>query len=55
LFKYNPVFIPPYRILGSLDDLTTWDFHARCDGRTKTLMLVENTDGNVFGDFAPVE
>jgi hypothetical protein len=30
-------------------------FHRRCDGRAPTLTLIEDTDGNIFGGFTPVE
>jgi hypothetical protein len=31
------------------------DFHGRCDGRAKTLAFIEDTAGNIFGGFTPVE
>jgi outer membrane murein-binding lipoprotein Lpp len=40
---------------GSRDGFTAKEFHRRCDGRTNTLTLILDTDGNVFGGFTPVE
>jgi hypothetical protein len=31
------------------------DFHRRCDGHANTLTLIEDTAGNIFGGFTPVE
>jgi hypothetical protein len=31
------------------------DFHARCDGHAPTLTLIQDTDGNIFSGFTPVE
>jgi hypothetical protein len=31
------------------------DFHGRCDGHAPTLTLIEDTNGNIFGGFTPVE
>jgi hypothetical protein len=39
----------------SRDGFTAREFHRRCDGHKNTLMLSEDTDGNVFGGFTPVE
>jgi hypothetical protein len=30
------------------------DFHDRCDGHAPTLTLIEDTGGNIFGGFTPV-
>jgi hypothetical protein len=30
-------------------------FHGRCDGHANTLTLIEDTEGNIFGGFTPVE
>jgi hypothetical protein len=40
---------------GSRDGFGVKDFHGRCDGRPNTLTLVEDTGGNIFGGFTPVE
>jgi hypothetical protein len=40
---------------GSRDGYTAEEFHRRCDGHANTLTLIEDTDGNVFGGFTPVE
>jgi hypothetical protein len=40
---------------GSRDGFGAEDFHRRCDGRGRTLTLIEDTEGNVFGGFTPVE
>jgi hypothetical protein len=31
------------------------DFHGRCDGHVPTLILIQDTAGNIFGGFTPVE
>jgi hypothetical protein len=40
---------------GSRDGFGARDFHARCDGHANTLTLVEDSKGNIFGGFTPVE
>jgi hypothetical protein len=40
---------------GSCDGFGVDDFHARCDGHANTLTLIEDTKGNIFGGFTPVE
>jgi hypothetical protein len=30
-------------------------FHGRCDGHAPTLTLIQDTEGNIFGGFTPVE
>jgi hypothetical protein len=30
-------------------------FHGRCDGQAPTLTLIQDTVGNIFGGFTPVE
>jgi hypothetical protein len=40
---------------GSRDGFGVDDFHGRCDGRAPTLTLIEDTKGNIFGGFTPVE
>jgi hypothetical protein len=40
---------------GSRDGFIAREFHCRCDGRANTLMLILNTDGNVFGGFTAVK
>jgi hypothetical protein len=40
---------------GSRDGFGGRDFHHRCDGHANTLTLVQDTRGNIFGGFTPVE
>jgi hypothetical protein len=40
---------------GGRDGFGVRDFHGRCDGHANTLTVILDTDGNVFGGFAPVE
>jgi hypothetical protein len=40
---------------GSRDCFRARDFHKRCDGQANTLTLIEDTAGNIFGGFTPVE
>jgi hypothetical protein len=40
---------------GSRDGFGVRDFHSRCDGHAPTLTLIEDTTGNIFGGFTPVE
>jgi hypothetical protein len=40
---------------GSRDGFTAQEFQRRCDGRAKTLTLIADPDGNVFGGFTPVK
>jgi hypothetical protein len=40
---------------GSRDGFDGDDFHGRCDGHAPTLTLIQDTKGNVFGGFTPVE
>jgi uncharacterized coiled-coil protein SlyX len=40
---------------GSRDGFGARDFHERCDGRATTLTLIQDTEGNIFGGFTPVE
>jgi hypothetical protein len=40
---------------GSRDGFGAGDFHGRCDGHANTLTLIEDTAGNIFGGFTPVE
>jgi hypothetical protein len=40
---------------GSRDGFRARDFHSRCDGHAPTLSLIQDTDGNIFGGFTPVE
>jgi hypothetical protein len=40
---------------GSCDGFRAKDFHGRCDGHANTLTFIEDTAGNIFGGFAPVE
>jgi thiol-disulfide isomerase/thioredoxin len=40
---------------GSRDGLGAGDFHRRCNGSAPTLTLLQDTDGNIFDGFTPVE
>jgi hypothetical protein len=40
---------------GSRDGFRAKDFHIRCDGHANTLTFIEDTKGNIFGIFTPVE
>jgi hypothetical protein len=40
---------------GSRDGFGARDFHGRCDGHAPTLTLIQDTGGNIFGGFTPVE
>jgi hypothetical protein len=40
---------------GSRDGFDAGDFHDRCDGHAPTLTLIQDTEGNIFGGFTPVE
>jgi hypothetical protein len=40
---------------GSRDGFRARDFHGRCDGHAPTLTLIQDTAGNIFGGFTPVE
>jgi hypothetical protein len=40
---------------GSRDGFDAQEFHRRCDGHTRTLTVILDTEGNIFGGFTPVE
>jgi hypothetical protein len=40
---------------GSRDGFTANSFHERCDGHENTLMIVIDTEGNIFGGFTPAQ
>jgi hypothetical protein len=40
---------------GSRDGFGADDFHGRCDGHANTLTFIEDTEGNIFGGFTPVQ
>jgi hypothetical protein len=40
---------------GSRDGFGASDFHCRCDSHAPTLTLIQDTDGNIFGGFTPVQ
>jgi hypothetical protein len=40
---------------GTLNGFGAGDFHGRCDGHANTLTFIEDTEGNYFGGFTPVE
>jgi hypothetical protein len=46
-----------WRVLcrGSRDGFTAKEFHHRCDGHANILILILDTNGNVFGGFTPVK
>ena len=39
---------------GTRDGFGAYDFHRLCDNKGKTLVLIKNTSGHVFGGFASV-
>jgi hypothetical protein len=39
---------------GTRDGFGGRDFHNRCDGHGNTLMIIEDTEGNIFGGYTPV-
>ena len=39
---------------GTRDGFGASDFHRRCDNRGKTVVLVKNTSGHIFGGFASI-
>ena len=39
----------------SRDDTTTINFHARCDNKGKTLILIETKDGKRFGGYTSLQ
>jgi hypothetical protein len=39
---------------GSRDGFGVREFHGRCDGHRNTLVLIEETEGNIFGGFTPL-
>jgi hypothetical protein len=40
---------------GSRDGFRAKNFHGRCDGHANTLTFIEDTAGNIFGGFTPLE
>jgi hypothetical protein len=40
---------------GSRDGFGASQFHGRCDGHASTLTVILDTEGNIFGEFTPVE
>jgi hypothetical protein len=40
---------------GSRDGFGAHDFHRLCDHHPNTLTVIQDTDGNIFGGFTPVE
>jgi hypothetical protein len=40
---------------GSRDGFGASEFHCRCDGHANTLTVILDTEGNIFGGFAPVK
>jgi hypothetical protein len=40
---------------GIRDCLTARDLHSHCDRHANTLIFIEDTAGNIFGEFTPVE
>jgi hypothetical protein len=39
---------------GSRDGFQMKEFHQRCDGRNRTLVLIETKKGNIFGGYTPL-
>jgi hypothetical protein len=39
---------------GSRDGFKASDFHSRCNGHPNTLVVILDTNGNIFGGFTPV-
>jgi hypothetical protein len=39
---------------GSRDGFKMSDFHQRCDGRNRTLVLIKTKKGNIFGGYTPL-
>jgi hypothetical protein len=40
---------------GNRDGFTSSEFHHRCCGHENTLTIIEDTKGNIFGDFTPLK
>jgi hypothetical protein len=40
---------------GGRDDFGWNSFHKHCDGHANTLTLIEDTKGNIFGGFTPIQ
>jgi hypothetical protein len=40
---------------GSRDGFGMSEFHRRCDGRSRTLVLIKTKKGNIFGGYTPLE
>jgi hypothetical protein len=38
---------------GNRDGFTAKEFHRRCDGHANTLIVILDTEGNIFGGFTP--
>lgn len=61
LTDFPPIFAEFYekrfKLLwrGTRDGFGGRDFHNRCDGHGNTLMVIEDTEGNIFGGYTPVE
>src|SRR5690606_19285236 len=36
---------------GTRDGFSDQDFHAKCDGKKETLIIVKSTNGNIFGGY----
>jgi hypothetical protein len=41
--------------LSDRDGFSAAKFHRRCDDHANILMLIDDTSGNIFGGFTPVE
>ena len=39
---------------GTKDGMTAQAFHSKCDNRGKTIVLIKNDKGNIFGGFASI-
>jgi hypothetical protein len=40
---------------GSRDGFKMSEFHQRCDGRSRTIVLIKTKKGNIFGGYTPLE
>jgi hypothetical protein len=54
---FNDFRIKRFTLLwrGSRNGFGGRDLHSRCDGHPKTLTVILDTNGNIFGGFTPVE
>jgi hypothetical protein len=62
IISYLPELFEEFRLKrfvllwrGSRDGLNSHAFHSRCDGHGNTVLLILDTNGNIFGGFTPVK